>query len=144
MSKWGNEWHHDEIWIDCGLVWRCVSHDSADFVIVSLMIMLLTISIVLFDPWFVGCRFVRPEAPQFFFAWFADGPDLVGFQNWRDSDDSTKSNKRFDLLRIQSSVQDPGREVSRCYFCLILLYLITNNAFYKIHNITYKCEMTYK
>ena len=39
--------------------------------------------------------------------------DLVGFRNCRSDDDSTKSNKRFDLLGIQSNVQDPGSEVSR-------------------------------
>ena len=25
-----------------------------------------------------------------------------------------------------------------------MLYLFTNNEFYKVHNITYKCEMSYK
>ena len=39
--------------------------------------------------------------------------DLVGFWNCRRGDDSTKLNKSFDLLRIQSNVQDPLREVSR-------------------------------
>ena len=39
--------------------------------------------------------------------------DLVCFLYCRSGDDSTKSNKRFDLLRIQSNVQDSGREMSQ-------------------------------
>ena len=39
--------------------------------------------------------------------------DLVGFLNCRSGDDSTKSNNRFDLLRIQSNVQDSGGEMSQ-------------------------------
>ena len=104
----GDERHHDEIRIGFGLVWRCVLDDSADVVAVSLLIILSTIYLVLLDPWFVWCCFVQPEVPL-----SAAETDLVGFRNFRDSDDSTKSNKRFDLLRIQSNVQDPGREVSR-------------------------------
>ena len=43
-----------------------------------------------------------------------------------------------------SNVQDPEREVKHKLVNLILIYFNTNNAFYKIEHVTYKCELTYK
>ena len=68
--------------------------------------------LVRLDPWFVCCRFVQSEAH--YSAW-ADPMlvELIDFWNGWSGDDSGKSNRRFDLRRKQSNVQDPGREVSR-------------------------------
>ena len=74
-----NKRHYDEIWIGFGLVWRCASNDSADVVVISLLIMLSTIYLVLLDPWLVWYSFVRPEAPLFFLVWSAAKTDLVVF-----------------------------------------------------------------
>ena len=60
----GDERHHDEIWIDFGLVWRCVSHDSVEVVVASFEYTFDSISC---PSW---CRFVWSEAPLFFLVWF--------------------------------------------------------------------------
>ena len=39
----GAERYHDEIRIGFGLVWECVSHDSVDFTVASLLIILPTV-----------------------------------------------------------------------------------------------------
>ena len=45
---------------------------------------------------------------------------------------------------VQDSMSSPKREVKHKVVNLILVYLFTKNAFYKIDNITYKCELIHK
>ena len=41
-------------------------------------------------------------------------------------------------------MSSPEREVKHKVVNLILIYLFTNNAFYKIDNVTYKGEIMYR
>ena len=41
-------------------------------------------------------------------------------------------------------MSSPEREVKHKVVNLILIYLFTNNAFYNIDNVTYKCELVHK
>ena len=57
-------------------------------------------------------------------------------------------NGLVEVLTYWSSVQDPlsspEREVKHKVVNLILIYLFTNNAFYKIHNVTDKFELVHE
>ena len=45
---------------------------------------------------------------------------------------------------VQDPMSSPEREVKHNVVNLILIYLFTNNAFYKIDNVTYKYEMIHR
>ena len=103
----GDKRYHDEIRIWFGLVWERVWHDSVDFAAASWLTVLPTVYLVLLDVWLASCRFVWQEAPLFFLAWLLLRLTWLVFRNRHNSDNSNKSDKKFDLLLIQSNVQDP-------------------------------------
>ena len=108
----GDEWHHDEIRIDFGLVWSCFAWlcwCHCRFIVDY------TVDSISCPSWYLTClvSFRLIGESTILLGLTPAETDLVGFRNCRSDDDSTKSNKRFDLLGIQSNVQDPGSEVSR-------------------------------
>ena len=99
----GSERYHDEMGIGFDLVWGWVSHDSADFIVA----VDYTADSISYPSWRLTCFVSLRSNGGSTIPLGLTSADLVGLRNCHTCDNSNKSDKRFDLLKIQSNVQDP-------------------------------------